>query len=164
MPKEIKEIRSLKKGLQVMRREWQRELTTFQGKSRDLALALAVGVFIGFTPTIGFQTILCYLFARTFNKSFLGAFLGGSLVTGIPWLIPFVYFLCYNFGVYLLGSPVYGRITIDILRTLSAGQIVILLGKPLLVGSFSLALLGGLLTYPISYLLIKKVRQRLPVS
>ena len=160
IPKEIREIRSLKKGVQFLRREWRKELVTFRGSSRELALALSVGVFIGFTPTIGFQTILCYLFARAFNKSFLGTFIGGSIVTGIPWLIPFVYFLCYNFGVLMLGGSASGKITIDYLRNLSGLQVVVLLGKPLLVGSFSLAVIGGLATYPISYFLIKKVRQR----
>ena len=90
---EIKDIRSLKKGLRFLRREWQNELKNFRGTNSDLALAFSVGVFIGFTPTIGFQTILCYLFSRVFNKSFLAAFIGGSTVTGIPWLIPTGFFL-----------------------------------------------------------------------
>ncbi len=159
MWKEVKKIRSLKKGAELFHREWQKEMRNFRGRNKDLALSVAVGVFIGFTPTIGFQTILIYLFARAFNKSFLAAFTGGSLVTGTPWQIPLVYFLGYHFGVLMLGREAFGNVSLGYLRLLDVGQIITLLGKPLLLGSFSLAALGGIVSYPIALIFLKKTRK-----
>ena len=156
---EIKKAGSLKKGSQLLRREWQKEIRNFRGGNKDLALSVAVGVFIGFTPTIGFQTILCYLFARAFNKSFLAAFVGSCFPAGTPWQILPVYFLSYKFGVLILGRETFGTVSLGYLRLLDAKQIITLLGKPLLLGSFSLAVLGGLISYPIALIILKKTRK-----
>lgn len=143
----------------MFRQEWQKEIRNSRGGNKDLALSIAVGVFIGFTPLLGFHTILCYLFARTFNKSFLAAFAGGCVVTGTPWQIPLVYFLGYKFGVLMLGREAFGNVSLSYLKLLSGKQIIVLLGKPLLLGSFSLAALGGLVSYPIALILLKKMRK-----
>ena len=157
---EFGKIGSFKKGVSVLRREWQKEIRNFRGGNKGLALSVAVGVFIGFTPTIGFQTILCYLFARAFKKSFLAAFIGSCFATGTPWQIPFVYFLGYKFGVLMLGKEMFGNVSLSYLRLLHAKQIIVLLGKPLLLGSFSLAVLGGFVSYPIVLILLKKTRKK----
>ena len=156
---EVKKIGSLKKGAKLFRQEWQKEIRNSRAGNKDLALSVAVGVFIGFTPLLGFHTILCYLFARTFNKSFLAAFAGGCVVTGTPWQIPLVYFAGYKFCVLLLGREAFGNISLSYLHLLNGKQIIVLLGKPLLLGSFSLAVLGGLISYPIAMILLKKIRQ-----
>ena len=156
---EIKKIGSLKKGAKFLRREWQKEIQNSRVGNKDLALSVAVGVFIGFTPTIGFQTILCYLFARTFNKSFMAAFIGSCFPAGTPWQIPLVYFLGYKFGVLMLGREAFGNVSLSYLKLLSGKQIIVLLGKPLLLGSFSLAVLGGLVSYPIALIFFKKTRK-----
>ena len=156
---EVKKAGSLKKGVKLLHREWQKEIRNFRGGNKDLALSVAVGVFIGFTPTVGFQTILCYLFARAFKKSFLAAFIGSCFPAGTPWQIPLVYFLGYKFGVLLLGREAFGNISLSYLKLLSGKQIIVLLGKPLLLGSFSLAVLGGLISYPIALIILKKTRK-----
>ncbi|PIV64417.1 MAG: hypothetical protein COZ37_01935 [bacterium (Candidatus Ratteibacteria) CG_4_10_14_3_um_filter_41_18] len=65
-------------------------------------MTFAIGVIIGFSPTIGFQTLLCLLCAKLFRKNFLALFAGSSVPTGIPWVIPFVYFFCYRLGNLIL--------------------------------------------------------------
>jgi uncharacterized protein (DUF2062 family) len=156
---EVKKIGSLKKGVQLLRREWQKEIRNFRGGSKDLALSVAVGVFVGFTPLVGFHTIILYLFSRVFKKSFLAAFIGSCFPSGTPWQIPLVYFAGYKFGVLLLGREKFANISLSYLRLLGGKQIIVLLGKPLLVGSFSLAVLGGLVAYPITLILLKKTRK-----
>jgi uncharacterized protein (DUF2062 family) len=156
---EVKKIRSLKKGAQLLRREWQKEIRNFRGDNKDLALSVAVGVFVGFTPTVGFHTIILYLFSRVFKKSFLAAFIGSCFPSGTPWQIPLVYFLGYKFGVLLLGREAFGNVSLNYLKLLSGKQIIVLLGKPLLLGSFSLAALGGLVSYPIALIFFKKTRK-----
>ena len=156
---EIKKTGSLKKGAEFLRQEWQKEIRNFRGGNKDLALSVAVGVFVGFTPTVGFHTIILYLFSRVFKKSFLAAFIGSCVPSGTPWQIPLVYFLGYKFGVLLLGRETFGNASLSYLRLLSGKQIIILLGKPLLLGSFSLAVLGGVVSYPIALILLKKMRK-----
>ena len=156
---EIKKIRSLKKGAQLLRREWQKEIRNFRGGNKDLALSVAVGVFVGFTPTVGFHTIILYFFSRVFKKSFLAAFIGSCFPSGTPWQIPLVYFLGYKLGVLMLGRETFGNVSLSYLRLLNGKQIIILLGKPLLLGSFSLAVLGGVVSYPIALILLKKMRK-----
>ena len=157
---EVKKIRSLKKGAQLLRREWQKEIRNFRSDNKDLALSVAVGVFVGFTPTVGFHTIILYLFSRVFKKSFLAAFIGSCFPAGTPWQIPLVYFLGYKFGVLMLGQEAFGNVSLSYLRLLSGKQIIVLLGKPLLLGSFSLAVLGGLISYPIALIILKKTRKK----
>jgi len=156
---EVKKISSLKNGVQLLRREWQKEIRNFRGDNKDLALSVAVGVFVGFTPTVGFHTIILYLFSRVFKKSFLAAFIGSCFPSGTPWQIPLVYFLGYKFGVLLLGREAFGNISLSYLKLLNGKQIIVLLGKPLLLGSFSLAVLGGLISYPIAMIILKKTRK-----
>ena len=156
---EVKKIGSLKKGAKLFRQEWQKKIRNSRAGNKDLALSVAVGVFIGFTPLIGFHTILCYLFARTFNKSFLAAFAGGCVVTGTPWQITLVYFLGYKFGVLILGREAFSNVSLSYLKLLNGKQIITLLGKPLFLRSFSLAALGGLISYPIALILLKKMRK-----
>lgn len=143
-----------------MRREWQKEIHNFRGENKNLALSVAVGVFVGFTPTVGFHTIILYLFSRTFKKSFLAAFIGSCFPSGTPWQIPLVYFLGYKLGVLMLGREAFSNVSLGYLRLLNAKQIIVLLGKPLLLGSFSLAVLGGLISYPIALIILKKTRKR----
>src|SRR5688572_29155867 len=65
-----------------------------------VALALAVGVFISFTPFVGFQTLLALLVAAACRLN------AAVLVTGtwlnLPWFMPFVYAGALKLGAALL--------------------------------------------------------------
>ena len=67
-----------------------------------VALALAVGVFISFTPFLGFQTLLALLTAAVFRLN------AAVVVTGtwlnLPWFMPFVYAGALKLGTLLLPS------------------------------------------------------------
>ncbi|MCA9132496.1 MAG: DUF2062 domain-containing protein [Planctomycetales bacterium] len=69
-----------------------------------LALGIAVGMFVTFTPLIGFQMMLSF---------FLAWLLGANKLVGVPlvWISnPFtiipIYYPCYQLGCQLLGVPV----------------------------------------------------------
>jgi uncharacterized protein (DUF2062 family) len=68
-----------------------------------VALALAVGVFISFTPFLGFQTLLALLVAAVFRLN------AAVVVTGtwlnLPWFMPFVYAGALKVGALLLRGP-----------------------------------------------------------
>ena len=65
-----------------------------------VALALAVGVFISFTPFLGFQTLLALLVAAVARLN------AAVVVTGtwlnLPWFMPFVYAGGLKLGAWLL--------------------------------------------------------------
>jgi len=144
-----------------IRSQWQHELAQFKGNNRDLALSLSAGVFIGFTPTVGFQTVLDYIFSKIFKKSFLLTYLGSSIVTGIPPLIPLVYLFSYKVGEVFLGEINKGTPqaqSIPIPSVLS-WKLVPMYGKPLLIGSFIMAVIGSIITFALTFLILNKTRK-----
>jgi hypothetical protein len=64
------------------------------------ALALAVGVFISFTPFWGFQTLLALLAATLLRLNHGVALLGTWL--NLPWFAPFVYAGAVKLGALML--------------------------------------------------------------
>jgi uncharacterized protein (DUF2062 family) len=85
-----------------------------------VALALAVGVFISFTPFVGFQTLLALLVAAVARLN------AGVVVTGtwlnLPWFMPFVYAGALKLGAWLLRD----------LRDLGDWSLALLIGTTLL--------------------------------
>ncbi len=73
-----------------------------QGDPREIAGGLALGVFIGLTPTIPFQSMLGVGLAYLLRVSKLAAFL--SLWVNNPVTIPFIYFANYKIGEFILGE------------------------------------------------------------
>ena len=136
---------------------WAKEFFRLKDSPRNLSLAFAIGVVIGFSPTIGFQTLLCLLCAKLLHKNFLVLFAGSSVPTGIPWFIPFIYFFCYRLGKLLLGE----KLAFSLSQFQRPSIISLLpLGKPLLLGCTVTGLVGGFFAYFISLIIIKKVREK----
>ena len=85
-----------------------------------VALALAVGVFISFTPFVGFQTLLALLVAAVARLN------AAVVVTGtwlnLPWFMPFVYAGALKLGAWLLRD----------LRDLGDWSLALLIGSTLL--------------------------------
>ncbi|MGE0760057.1 MAG: DUF2062 domain-containing protein [Pirellulaceae bacterium] len=126
-----------------------------------LALGMAIGVFVTFTPTIGFQMMLVVLFAWL---------LRGNKVVGLPivWLtnpatiVP-LYYPCYVVGRVLLNEPEVGWQWWRELRTPPPGwwagvefywSRMLDIAVPLWLGSLVVATLLGLLTYYVAYIAI----------
>jgi uncharacterized protein (DUF2062 family) len=85
-----------------------------------VALALAVGVFISFTPFLGFQTLLALLVAAVARLN------AAVVVTGtwlnLPWFMPFVYAGALKLGALLLRD----------LHSLGDWSLALLIGTTLL--------------------------------
>ena len=77
------------------------ELWTFT--RRGVAEGFAVGLFIGCTPTMGVQIILCGV-AAFFLRVNVPVALLGSLISN-PLTAPILYPLQYKLGVWLVGIP-----------------------------------------------------------
>ncbi len=70
---------------------------------RGVAGGLALGLFIGFTPTMGVQIVLAGIAAFLLRVN-IPAALTGALATN-PLTAPFIYTLEYKIGVWLVGVP-----------------------------------------------------------
>jgi uncharacterized protein len=106
------------------------------------ALALAVGVFISFTPFWGLQTLLALLVAT------VGRLNRGVTVTGtwlnLPWFAPFIY----------AGAVKLGALMLPDLSGLAG------LSAYLLVGSTTLGLVAGTLTWLVAYWVMRAHQRR----
>lgn len=112
-----------------------------------VALALAVGVFISFTPFVGFQTLLALLLAAVCRLN------AAVLVTGtwlnLPWFMPFVYAGALKLGAVLLPD----------LHGLGGWSLALLIGTTLL-GTGAAAV-----TYVVALGIMRrrrKLRRRMP--
>jgi len=83
--------------------EFLRQLEELRGKPHEIALGMAIGVFIGITPTIPLHTILAVSLALLVRGSKLAAALG--VWVGNPLSIPFFYYGSYRIGKLVLGFP-----------------------------------------------------------
>jgi uncharacterized protein (DUF2062 family) len=72
---------------------------------KKLAAASAVGVFIGFSPTIGLHTISCLVLAWMFRLSKLVVFTTATVVSN-PWTMVPLYGFCLWFGIKITGSMI----------------------------------------------------------
>jgi uncharacterized protein (DUF2062 family) len=106
------------------------------------ALALAVGVFLSFTPFWGFQTLLALLLATAFRLNRAVTVTGTWL--NLPWFAPFVYAGALKLGALMLPD-------LSGLAGLSAY---------LLVGSTTLGLAAGVLTWLVAYGVMRRRRHR----
>lgn len=82
-----------------------RKLTDFLAHLPDtperIARAFAVGVFLGFSPFLGLQTLLGLVLAYAIGLSRV-AVVAGTWVN-LPWFVPFYYVLATEVGARLLG-------------------------------------------------------------
>jgi uncharacterized protein (DUF2062 family) len=106
------------------------------------ALALAVGVFISFTPFWGFQTLLALLVA-TVSRLNVAVTITGTWLN-LPWFAPFIYAGAIKLGALLLPD-------LSGLAGFSAW---------LMVGSTAMGLGAALLTWVIAFAVMRARRQR----
>ena len=83
--------------------EFRRQLKELRGKPHEISLGMAIGVFIGITPTVPFHTVLAVALAVLLRASKLAAALGVWVCN--PLTIPLFYYGSYQLGRFVLGLP-----------------------------------------------------------
>jgi uncharacterized protein (DUF2062 family) len=78
-------------------------LLRLKGRPEEVAGGMAIGVFVGMTPTVPLHTVLAVLIAYLFGKSKLAAAMG--VWVSNPLLLPFVYLLDYKLGRMITRTP-----------------------------------------------------------
>jgi uncharacterized protein len=121
-----------------------------RGTPDEIAKGLALGVFIGLTPTLGFQMIIAIFLAILLRENKLAAALGVWVTN--PLTAPFIYTLEYETGRLLLGMARVRFPTELSFSTLQAMGWDVLL--PLTVGSLIYGIILTPLTYAVTLRLI----------
>ena len=141
------------------------ELLHLDDPPRRIALALAVGVFIGCTPFWGLQTVLSVIVATVFRLNRAATITGTWL--NLPWFAPFVYGAAISVG--LLVAPG--------LREGDTSSLAILLrdpaalswavvwawlrgfSLPLLIGSAVVGAVAAAITYSVALAALRRRRR-----
>ncbi len=82
-------------------REYYHILIKGRESPERIARGIALGVFIAFSPLLGFHTILCIIFSIICNAS-KSASIFGSLIICNPITIPIIYFSEYEIGKFTM--------------------------------------------------------------
>ena len=72
-----------------------------RGEPRNIALGFALGLFVGMSPTMGFQIAIAVFFAALFKWNKISAAIGVWITN--PVTAPFIYGITYVTGTKLLG-------------------------------------------------------------
>ena len=83
--------------------EFQQQLRELRGKPHEISLGIAIGVFVGMTPTVPFHTVLAVSIALLLRASKLAAALGVWVCN--PLTMPLFYYGSYRLGSFALGFP-----------------------------------------------------------
>lgn len=125
-------------------------LLRLKGQPQEVAGGVAIGVFIGMTPTVPLHTVLAVLIAYILKKSKLAAALGVWVAN--PFCLPFIYLLDYKVGQALTGAnaPTLALSNFSIAHLLQVGWNI---SYPLLFGG----LVTGFLCAIPSYFITKRL-------
>ena len=145
------------KYLHKKSKEFYKTFICLKGDPRKISMGMAIGVFIGMTPTIPFHTVLVFTFTLPFRQNLTAALLGTWVMN--PVTLPFFYLVEYELGRMLLGWErfAFAFNEMSVRNILEIGWDVL---YPLLIGGLILAPFFAIPAYFITYHAIKAVRGR----
>ena len=132
-------------------------LMRLRGKPEEVAGGLAIGVFIGMTPTVPLHTVLSVLIAFLLKKSKLAAALGVWVAN--PFCLPFIYLLDYKVGQMITGvkTEEKGLADLSIPHLIELGWDIT---YPLLIGGLITGVLFSIPAYFITKRFVILYRER----
>jgi uncharacterized protein (DUF2062 family) len=126
-----------------------------RGTPREIALGFALGLFISFTPTMGFQIVLGVFIASLLQWSKISAAIGVQVTN--PITAPFIYS-----ATYFMGSKIMGLETPLILTDMSVDALWAMLKQA--PGIFAAMTIGGILvglpSAVIGYFVVYQIMSR----
>ncbi len=131
---------------------------SLRAEPRSIAFGMAIGIFIGVTPTIPFHTLLIVICTFILRQNFTTAYLGSWLIMN-PITIPFFYVSQYSIGKFLLGNTFAPVVFTDysIYTIMETGWCV---AYPLLLGGFLMAPVFAVPAYFITYKAVVAIREK----
>ena len=140
-------------------REFYRRFLSLKGEPRAIAMGMALGIFVGVTPTIPCHTILIIVLGLVLRQNITAAILGSFLISN-PVTIPLFYVFEYKLGRLLLGydDPVpFPTAHYSLCDLITMGNHVLV---PLLAGGVVFALFVAVPAYFIIYRCAVALRHR----
>jgi len=139
-------------------RTFYERFISLKGEPAQIAAGLAIGVFVGVTPTIPFHTGIIVLIGLLFRQNITAGFLGAWIISN-PLSVPLLYVAQYELGRFLLGMERSRfELTDYTLGSITALGWEILL--PLLTGGILMAPFFAIPVYFVARRLIKAIRTR----
>lgn len=141
-------------------KKFYRRFLTLRGDPRDIALGFALGLFIGMTPSIGFQMVIAATVAAFLKWDKISAAMGVWITN--PLTAPFIYSFTY-----FVGSKIYGtskvfnppdEMSISIANKILAKSPGIFYS--LTIGGIVLGVPLAVVGYFVSYRLLLKYQER----
>jgi uncharacterized protein (DUF2062 family) len=121
-----------------------------RGLPEEIARGMALGIFIGMTPTMGLQMPIALVFAYIFRENRLAAILGVWITN--PVTAPFIYGFEYEFGRNILGME-YVKFPGE-LSWESVGQVGYEVLAPLWLGGIICGIVCGAIAYRVTLRLV----------
>lgn len=149
------------------RRSWPRSVNyillrvnRLSGSAHTIALGCAVGIFVSFTPLMGFHflvaAVLAYMVGGNLLASALGTFFGN------PITFPFIWASAYKFGHWILGNESGEFRVSELMATFSQGLVHTLNNafeiyiKPMLIGGAPIGFIFAFFGYFIIRFLVER--------
>ncbi len=146
--------------LRTLKRFYYRFLR-IRGTPHQVAMGLALGVFVGMTPFLGIHTVIAVMLASVFKLSKISAGIGVFITN--PFTAPLIYPLTYRIGTLVIGfsDPSQWHNLFQ-----SGGVIALMKDSPsilfdLMVGGGILGLFLAVITYYVTFHLVARARRRL---
>jgi uncharacterized protein len=127
-----------------------------QGDPRYVATGMAIGVFVGVTPTIPFHTLIAIAMAFIFKGSKPAAAIGVWFAN--PITIPIFYIGSFKVGTLILNRPIPFDVkfeSISALMTLGLDATI-----AMIVGGAVLGILPAIVAYILTYRIVAVVREK----
>lgn len=131
-------------------------LKELQGDPRYIAIGMAIGVFVGVTPTIPFHTVIALALAFIFRGSTPAAAIGVWFAN--PVTIPIFYIGSFKLGTLILNKPIPFDVKFEsITELMSLGLDVTI---AMIVGGAILGILPAIIAYILTYRIMTRVREK----
>ena len=144
----------MKKILRIIKLQ-KYKITKIKDFPESVAIGMAWGVAVSFTPLLGFHLIICYLGTWLMKGNLIAATVG--TIIGNPWTFPFIFYLDYK-----VGTTIYlNRIDYYEFKISFFVENFENLFYPTLLGSIPLALIMWFVTfYVCRNFLIKRINAK----
>ncbi len=127
-----------------------------QGDPRYIAMGMAVGVFVGVTPTIPFHTIIAIALAFVLKGSKPAAAIGVWFAN--PLTIPIFYIGSFKVGTLIINKPIPFDIKFESINELMTLGLDVTIA--MVVGGALLGILPAILAYMLTYRFMVVVRDK----
>lgn len=127
-----------------------------QGDPRYVARGMAIGVFIGVTPTIPFHTVIAIFLAYIMRGSKPAAAIGVWFAN--PATIPFFYIGSFKLGTLILKRPIPFDVKFESITALT--DLGLDVTAAMILGGAVLGVPPAIIAYILTHRLMNRVRER----